>query len=72
MPYVVKGAREFGKTAGDVALERVKILLATLKARWTGDKEATKSLENFENKPAFETRLPIGGQVAAIPAERWS
>jgi len=55
MPYVKKGADEFacavGKAAGEDAANKAKNLLTTLKARWKGDKEATESLSNFEEKP---------------------
>lgn len=51
MPYVTKGAEEFTRAAGQAAYEKAKSLLATLKARWAGDKEATENLDRFEEKP---------------------
>jgi hypothetical protein len=50
-PFVAKGAEEFAKAAGKGAYEKAKNLLTTLKKRWSGDKEATNQLENFEKKP---------------------
>jgi len=50
-PYLAKGAKEFVEVAGEVAYEKAKSLLATLKAKLAGDKEATENLENFEKKP---------------------
>jgi hypothetical protein len=50
-PYVKKGAGEFANAAGEVAYEKAKGLLATLKKRWVKDKEASTQLENFEKKP---------------------
>lgn len=49
--YVKKGADEFARVAGEVAAEKAKSLLKTLKARWTGDQEATKILACFEENP---------------------
>ena len=51
VPYVKKGAEEFASEVGKVAAERVKGLLNTLKARLSGDKEATENFEHFEEKP---------------------
>jgi hypothetical protein len=51
MPYVATGAQEFAKSAGKSAYEKAKCLLATLKARWAADKEATETLARFEEKP---------------------
>ena len=50
-PYVAVGAQEFAKSAGKSAYEHAKNLLATLKARWAGDQEATDTLARFEEKP---------------------
>jgi hypothetical protein len=52
LPYVAKGGEEFVKEAGKAAFEKVKSLFQTLKAKLTGDKEASEALENFEQKPA--------------------
>jgi vacuolar-type H+-ATPase subunit I/STV1 len=51
MPYVAKGAEEFARVAGEAAYNKAKSLLDTLKARLSGDKEATDSLTRFEEKP---------------------
>src|SRR6266702_483262 len=51
LPFVSKGAEEFASKIGDAAYEKAKNLLATLKQRWSGDKEATESLMRFEEKP---------------------
>lgn len=51
IPYLSKGADEFAKEAGKAAFARTKNLLETIKKRWSGDKEATTSLELFEEKP---------------------
>ncbi len=51
MPYVTMGAQEFVKGAGKDAYEKVRSLLGTLKARWTGDEEAMETLTRFEEKP---------------------
>lgn len=51
-PYVTKGVEEFTRAAGEVAYEKGKQLLATLKARWAGDPAATDHLARFEKKPA--------------------
>ena len=50
-PYLVKGAKEFVSVAGDVACEKASGMLQKLKQRWAGDKEASTSLEQFEQKP---------------------
>lgn len=51
MPYVVKKAERFIEIAGRSAYNQAKKLLATLKARWAGDKEATDQLALFERNP---------------------
>lgn len=51
MPYVAKKAEEFIKIAGKAAYNRAQKLLATLKAKWAGDKEATDQLALFEQDP---------------------
>jgi hypothetical protein len=50
-PYVAMGAQEFAKNAGKEAYEMAKGVFATLKAKWTGDEEATDVLTRFEEKP---------------------
>ena len=50
-PCVAMGAQEFAKNAGKEAYEMAKGVLATLKAKWTGDEEATDVLTRFEEKP---------------------
>lgn len=52
IPYLSKGADEFAKEAGKTAFAKTKNLLETIKKKWAGDKEATTSLELFEEKPA--------------------
>src|SRR5215212_7107683 len=50
-PYVAVGAQEFVRNAGKDAYEKAKTMLASLKAKWTGDEEATDALTRFEDKP---------------------
>jgi hypothetical protein len=50
-PYVAVGAQEFVRNAGKDAYEKAKTMLATLRAKWTGDEEATDALTRFEEKP---------------------
>jgi hypothetical protein len=50
-PYVAVGAQEFAKSVGKEAYEKAKGMLAALRAKWTGDKEATDALTRFEEKP---------------------
>ncbi len=50
-PYLVKGAKQVLETAGEVAHKKLSDLLATLKAKFSGDKEAEEDLEKFEEKP---------------------
>jgi hypothetical protein len=50
-PYVVLGAQEFVKKAGQEAYEKAKTMFATLRDRWKGDKEAIDALSRFEEKP---------------------
>ena len=51
MPYVVKGAQEFARVAGEAAYTKARQLLDTLKARLAGDKEASDNLARLEEKP---------------------
>jgi hypothetical protein len=51
MPYVTRGAKEFAAAAGEVAYQKAKGLLETLKKRWAGDQEAADAIERFEQKP---------------------
>jgi len=51
MPYVTVGTQAFVKSAGSDAYQKVKSMLGTLKARWSGDEEATETLARFEEKP---------------------
>lgn len=58
LPFVTKGAEEFAAKVGDAAYEKAKNLLATLKQKWSEDKEATESLIRFEEKPErYKTAL---------------
>jgi len=50
-PYVAVGAQEFVRNAGKDAYEKAKTMLASLKAKWNGDEEATEALTRFEEKP---------------------
>ncbi len=50
-PYVVVGAQEFVRNAGKDAYEKAKTMFAALRAKWTGDGEATDALTRFEEKP---------------------
>lgn len=51
MSCVKKGTEEFINAAGKDAYEKSKAVLGTLKRRWSGDKEAMETLEDFEEKP---------------------
>jgi hypothetical protein len=51
MPYVKKGAEQFISSAGKEAYEKSKAILGILRKRWLEDKEATETLERFEQKP---------------------
>jgi hypothetical protein len=58
LPYAAKGAHEFAKVAGEVALEKAKDMIALLRGKWIGDKEAGDTLTHFEQKPTrHETAL---------------
>ena len=50
-PYVAVGAQEFARNVGKEAYEKAKTMLSALRARCTGDKEATDALTRFEEKP---------------------
>ncbi len=50
-PYVTRGAKEFATLAGEAAFQKAKSLLETLKNRWCNDKEASDTIERFEQKP---------------------
>jgi hypothetical protein len=50
-PYVAVGAQEFARNIGKEAYEKAKGMLAALRAKWTGDQEATDALTRFEEKP---------------------
>jgi hypothetical protein len=49
--YVAVGAQEFVRNAGKDAYEKAKTMLGALRAKWTGDEEATDALSRFEDKP---------------------
>ena len=51
LPYVSKGAEEFARFAGEAAFKKAKSLIDTLKAKLSGDKEASEALSHFEEKP---------------------
>ena len=50
-PYVAVGAQEFTRNVGKEAYEKAKTMLAALRAKWSGDKEAADALTRFEEKP---------------------
>ncbi len=50
-PYAAVGAQEFARNVGKEAYEKAKGMLATLRAKWAGDEEATDALTRFEEKP---------------------
>ena len=50
-PYAAMGAQEFARNVGKEAYEKAKTMLAALRAKWTGDQEATDALTRFEEKP---------------------
>jgi len=50
-PYVAVGAQEFTRNVGKEAYEKAKTMLAALRAKWNGDKEAADALTRFEEKP---------------------
>jgi hypothetical protein len=51
VPYLKRGAEEFTAAAGEVAYQKTKALLADLKRRWSGDREAIGQLEQLERNP---------------------
>ena len=51
LPLVSKGAEEFATKVGETTYAKAKTLLATLKHKWSQDKEASESLAHFEEKP---------------------
>ncbi len=51
VPYLVKGAEEFTRIAGEAVYEKAKALLQSLKDRWLGNPHASETLANFEAKP---------------------
>ncbi len=70
VPYVVKGAKELVETVGEVGYEKAAALMKSLKARFTGDREAESVIEMFEAKPArYEAAVEevIAERVAADP-----
>jgi hypothetical protein len=52
-PYVVLGAQEFVKKAGQEAYDKAKTMFAALRSRWAGDEAATDALSRFEEKPEW-------------------
>lgn len=50
-PYAAMGAQEFARSIGREAYEKAKGMLATLRARWSGDQEAEEALSRFQDKP---------------------
>jgi hypothetical protein len=50
-PYVAVGAQEFARNVGKEAYEKAKTMLAALRTKWSGDKEAEDALSRFEEKP---------------------
>jgi hypothetical protein len=51
MPWATVGAQAFVKSAGSDVYQKVKSVVGTLRARWSGDAEATETLNRFEEKP---------------------
>lgn len=49
--FVTKGTEEFASKMGDATFEKVQTIFATLKAKWSGDQEATDTLTKFVEKP---------------------
>ncbi len=50
-PFVSIGAEAFAKQAGEAAAGKAGDLLAVLRKRWTGDREAEAGLELFQRHP---------------------
>jgi hypothetical protein len=50
-PYLVKGADEFARAAGEAALDKAKGILGVLKAKWAGDDYAAGTLARYEAQP---------------------
>lgn len=70
VPYVVKGAKELVETVGEVGYEKAAALMKSLKARFTGDREAESVIEMFEAKPErYEAAVEevLAERVAADP-----
>ena len=51
-PLVEVGADELKKTVGVPVVDRLTGLLGTLRERWAGDDEATRTVTEFERDPA--------------------
>jgi len=64
VPYLKKGAEEFTAAAGQVAYEKTRALLAELKRRWIGDREASGQLEQFERRGGSSFANPGRGDTA--------
>ena len=50
-PYAAMGAQQFARNVGNEAYEKAKVMLAALRAKWTGNEEASDALTRFEEKP---------------------
>jgi hypothetical protein len=50
-PYIKKGVQEMTGAAAEVAYQKSKQLLVTLKQKWFGDSEAVQAVQHFEQKP---------------------
>jgi hypothetical protein len=74
-----RGADAFGKSVGVATVDKVSEMLASLRHRWAGDKEAATTLRRFQQNPAQGTdaleqllaaRMQDDPQLAAEMEER--
>jgi hypothetical protein len=56
-PYLAEAGRGFAKKAGENLAEKANSLYETIKAKFTGDRDAEQALALVEAKPASQGRL---------------
>lgn len=78
-PYVKQGGEALLRTAGEAGLEKARELLAGLKRRWSGDQQASQTLERFEKNPEgyqaplqdlLEERIAVDSELASTLNEQ--
>lgn len=56
VPYLVKGAEAFSKTAGEKAADKIGELYCAVKSKFKGDSYAEQTLTRIEEHPELENR----------------